>query len=107
MVKLVEVVKVLRSKNAGPFMTTIDIFFKDERAYKKVKESGLINRDLIARIYNIPKEDVVGIFYYDVVWGVKVTIKKPGGLASGDPGQTDLFGCQQYIPLRDLEIDLD
>ncbi|MFX1589594.1 MAG: DUF4387 family protein [Promethearchaeota archaeon] len=51
MALLVDLAKVIRSKNAGPFMTTIDIFFDERENYEKVK------KNLIFR-YKKRKEDV-------------------------------------------------
>ena len=35
-----ELAKLVRSKNAGPFVMTIDIMFADEETYNKVKKSA-------------------------------------------------------------------
>jgi hypothetical protein len=43
-IKLGELAKFLRSKNAGPFKLTLDVFFNNSQDYKKVKESGVINK---------------------------------------------------------------
>ena len=42
--RLYECAKVLRSKNSGPFEMTLDCLFDDEQIYRKIKESGVINR---------------------------------------------------------------
>ena len=46
---LSELAKVLRSKNSGPFELTLDILFSDEAPYRRVKESGVLTRENIAR----------------------------------------------------------
>ena len=35
-----EKVKKIRSKNAGPFWITIDVFCGDKKVYKDVRENG-------------------------------------------------------------------
>jgi len=103
-VKLYDLAKVLRSKNAGPFELTLDILFDDERKYRLVKESGVIGRDLVCRLYKIPPEDVYHIVFFDAALGIKITIKRPTD--SGGIGDTDVYGAQQHAPLIDVPIPL-
>jgi Domain of unknown function (DUF4387) len=103
-IRLDRIAKVIRSKNAGPFMTTFDVFFDNFETYKKTKESGIFTKELIAALYKIPKETVVGIYCDDNAMGIKITIEKPDGIASGDVGCTDIYGTQQHAPLMSLEI---
>jgi len=46
----------------------------------------------------------LGIFFVDEARGIKITVPKPGGVASGDPDCRDIYGAQYYIPLLDVEI---
>lgn len=106
MTKLGELAKV-RSKNAGPFITTFDIFFSDAQSYNKVKELGFVTKERIAKLYRIPTEAVYGINFIDGVMTIKVSVYKygkKGYMSSGDPQNPDHFGAQQYIPLMSLEI---
>ncbi len=103
-VRLYDWAKVLRSKNAGPFELTLDIMFDDEAKYRLVKESGVINRDLICRLYGIPAEDVFHVVCFDAALGIKITIKRPTD--SGSIGDTDVYGAQQHAPLMDVAIPL-
>ena len=75
--KIYELAGVFRSKNAGPFRTTFDILFDDEEPYRRVKDSGVLTKELIAKLYGIKPEDVYGIFYVDAARGIKITIPKP------------------------------
>jgi hypothetical protein len=102
--KLSELAKVLRSKNAGPFLTTLDILFDTDAAYLKVRDSGILTKEYIARLYGISPKEVLGIYSVDAARGIKITIPKPVGMACGDPECRDLFGAQQHIPLLDIEI---
>ena len=102
--KLAEMAKVLRSKNAGPFLTTLDILFDTDEPYQKVKNSGVLTKEYMARLYSIKSEDVLGIYFVDEARGIKISIPKPVGMACGDPEGRDLFGAQQHIPLLDVEI---
>jgi hypothetical protein len=102
--KLHELATVLRSKSAGPFMNTIDIFLKTDEAYRRVRDSGILSREFVARLYHISPEEVIGIFFVDEARGIKITVPKPYGVASGDPDCRDIYGAQYYIPLLDVEI---
>ena len=97
---LSELAKIIRSKNAGPFMTTVDIFFDNRESYNIVKDS--LTNEKISQLYNIPIEDVIGIFNLDIVMGIKVTFIKPPGMTSGDQECTDIFGSNQHVPLMNF-----
>ena len=102
--KLCELATVLRSKNTGPFRTTFDLFFDDDETYQKVRDSGVLTKELIAELYDMKPQDVYGIFFVDTARGIKITIPKPADMASGAPRCRDLFGAQQHMPLMDIEI---
>ena len=102
--KLYKLAKVLRSKNAGPFVTTFDIFFERERDYLRVRDSGVLTQEYIAGLYHIKLKDVLGIYHLDAANGIKITIKKPEDMATGDPHCRDTYSAQQYLPLLDIEI---
>lgn len=104
MTKLTDLARVIRSKNAGPYELTLDIIFKDPRAYEEVKERRLISRELIARLYGRDPAEVKEPVYFDPAHAVKATMKRP--LPSGAPGDTDIYGAQQHAPLLGLELDL-
>ena len=53
---LYDIAKVIRSKNAGPFSITLDVLFDSPVIYQRVKESNLINKQTIAKLYQIPEE---------------------------------------------------
>lgn len=102
--KLYEVSKVLRSKNAGPFELTMDVILENENVYKKVKESGVINKQLVAKLYNIEEKDISTLTFFDAALAFKLTIKRP--IDSGSIGETDVYGSQQHAPLMGIEIAL-
>ena len=41
--RLADVAKVIRSKNAGPLLLTIDVIFDDQSIYERVIASGIIS----------------------------------------------------------------
>jgi uncharacterized protein DUF4387 len=101
MPKLHELAKLIRSKNAGPFQLTIDVMFDDLATFERVLASGAIDAERISSIYGTRPEDV-RVIPYDAAYAIKVTIPRP--IVSGDLGDGDMMGGQQYGPLVDLEI---
>ena len=101
MTKLAELASLIRSKNAGPFELTIDIMFDDARVYERVKQSGALSREVIARSYGVAV-DAVRFFESDSALAIKASIPRP--IIQGDIGDSDGHGGQQYAPLMEIEI---
>lgn len=101
-VRLVDLAKTIRSKNAGVDQITFDIIFRDRDTYELVKRSGGLTTDVVARLYAIPRERITTFVEYDPGLAIKFTIRRER--PSGSPGERDVFGAQQYAPLFDLPI---
>lgn len=102
MINIIDVAKVIRSKNSGPFKLTIDVIFKDEEKYKFAKNSNVITPELIADLYHLSKDQIVAFTWYDQGRALKVTI--PRSIPSGSPGDTDVYGCQQHAPMLKIKF---
>ena len=96
-----DVASFVRSKNAGPFAVTIDIFFAEETVYRAVRWSGLLSESRIADIYGVPQESV-RLFAVDQALAIKISLPRP--VAAGDFGDSDVAGGQQFLPLLDLVL---
>jgi Domain of unknown function (DUF4387) len=101
MTQLAELARLIRSKNAGPFELTFDIMFDDDATYQRVKNSGALTREEVAKRYNLPVNDVK-FFFCDHAFAIKASIPRP--YFQGDPRDSDGHGGQQYAPLMDIEI---
>ena len=101
MTALARLARLIRSKNAGPFELTFDIMFEDEQTYERVKQSGAVSREAVARCYGLPAAQVK-FFYCDNALAIKASIPRP--VVQGDPRDSDGHGGQQYAPLMDIEI---
>jgi hypothetical protein len=99
---LQELAKTIRSKNAGTDKITFDIIFKEKEAYDLVCNSGVINRKSMAELYNISEDKITDFVQYDPAYAIKFTIMRDR--PSGDPGDGDIFGSQQYPPLLSIQI---
>ena len=104
MATLGELADVMRSKNAGPFQFTIDLMFNDRATYDRVKNSGVIEANVLAPLYQV-EEDLVRIMPFDRVRAIKITIpRRTGDYGSGSAFDRDVYGAQQHGPLVDLKI---
>jgi len=98
-----EIARVVRSKNAGPFLITIDVILPNEGCY--VAALRAITKKAVANAYGISEEDVLGVHPYPPALAIKVTIKRR--TPAGEPGDTDVYGAQQHVPLAMLEVEVD
>lgn len=99
--RLAPLARLIRSKNAGPFELTFDVMFEDEARYSRVKRSGALTRNVVARCCGLLPEQVK-FFYVDNALAVKASIPRP--TIQGDIYDSDGHGGQQYAPLMDIEI---
>jgi len=102
--KLHQLAKTIRSKNAGVDRITFDIIFNEEANYLLVKQSKVLTVDSVARIFNVSIDRICDFVEYDPAFAIKFTIQRKR--SSGSPGEGDIFGCQQYPPLLDIEIPM-
>jgi uncharacterized protein DUF4387 len=100
--KLSELAKTIRSKNAGVDKYTFDVIFLDRASYDLVRESGVLSRDAVCRIFGIDPTRVTDHVAFDPALAIKFTISRLQ--PSGSPGDADIFGAQQYGPLLDIEV---
>ena len=98
---LQDIAKVIRSKNAGPRCTTLDIMFNSDADYQKVVQSKVINPALIAELYAMPAAEVK-IIEHPMSRALKIAI--PRKVTAGDPGDRDVYGAQQHTRLFKVEI---
>ena len=61
-----------------------------------------MTRKAIADAYGLPEEKILDFMFFDPGMGIKANLKRNS--PSGGPGETDVYGCQQYAPLFALEI---
>jgi hypothetical protein len=103
MARIQDIVRVCKSKNAGPFELTIDLVFDDRALYAKVRDSGIVTPALFARLYGVAPEAVL-LTPYDAAMAIKATF--PRLVPAGGVGDTDVYGCQQHAPLLDVDIPI-
>lgn len=102
MTQLVQLADVLRSKNAGPFQITIDIFFPNLATHDRVWAANVLTPEVIGSLYGVDRSRVV-VLPFRRVLAIKITLDRPLQ-SSGSPNDTDVYGAQQHAPLMALEI---
>ena len=100
--KLSQLAKTVRSKNAGVDLITFDIIFRERQQYERVKRARVLTRETIAELYGLAPELIVDFVEFDPAFAIKFTITRLR--PSGSPGDPDIFGSQQYAPLLDVEV---
>lgn len=100
--KLIDLVEFLFSKNAGPYIVTFDVVFKDDETYRRVCESGVFTKQRIASLFKVPEDVIHSIHQYDAGRVIKFNLIRD--ISSGDFGDRTVFGSQLWAPLIDLEI---
>ncbi len=100
--KLYELAKTIRSKNAGVDRITFDIIFNNKENYERVKKSKALSIKTVATLYGINESRICDFVEFDSAMAIKFTIQRER--SSGSFGEGDIFGCQQYPPLLDLNV---
>ena len=97
-----DVVELVRSKNAGPFWLTLDVFCDDDESYERIAADGVLTAERIAATYRVDPAHV-RIFRMPAIRVVKVSF--PRRVPSGSIGDRDIHAGQQHVPLRNLPLD--
>jgi len=96
-----ELASQVRSKNAGPFWMTIDVFFDTDETYERATRSALTDVDVISALYATDPA-TVKVFCLPQLRALKVSVPRP--TAQGSVGERDMHAGQQYVPLLDLPM---
>lgn len=99
MKKLIDYTKILRSKNAGPLFITYDLIFRNREDMNYVAQR--LTKAQIAKAYDVAEEKI-DIIVYGVVNSIKITFPRKN--ISGSLQDTDIYGCQQHVPLSEIEL---
>jgi hypothetical protein len=79
--------KLVRSKNVGPFWLTIDIMFDDAEAYHHASDAEILNRAASARLYNNNRNEII-VVNHDMAQPIKVSFpahKAPAQSSTATP----------------------
>lgn len=96
--------RLIRSKDAGPFMLTLDLFFADAGVHRAFRASGALEPAVIGQLYRVDPAQV-DIYDMDEISAVKISFPRP--IPSGEFGDTDITGGQQYAVLVEFLASLE
>jgi hypothetical protein len=99
--KLIDIARVIRSKNAGPTTLTLDVLFNDETGYRRALDSPALQPAAIAPLYGLRAEQVKLIAYPPAI-AIKIAMDRT--IVAGSPGDRDVYGAQQHGPLLEIEL---
>ena len=102
--RLLDMAVVIRSKDAGINRLTFDIIFTSAENYEAALHSNVFARESVARILNVPLNQIVGTFFVDTCNAIKISIDRPNISASLD--ERDVFGAQQQAAIEHLSIPI-
>lgn len=102
MPKLREICRHIRSKNAGPFWVTFDLFFDTEENYVRYRDSAALGSDAIARLYGARAFEVKRIAV-DSLLMIKISYPRPH--PQGWMHERDMHSGQLYVRLLDTVVD--
>jgi hypothetical protein len=91
----------VRSKNAGPFWLTFDVFFPDRESFRRAAESALTDSNALGGLFDLPPKNVK-IFILGNLLAIKISFPRPR--VQGSIGDPDIHGGQQFVPLLSLQV---
>lgn len=93
--------KYIRSKNAGPFWLTLEIFLKSKEDFDRLVALDVVTPELISRLYESPV-DQVQIFFCENTNIIKISFPRP--VIQGSLQDRDIHAGQQFIHLAGVEV---
>ena len=101
MPKVSEACRYVRSKVAGPFWVTTDLFFKDQETFQRYSQSEALSAASIGSIYGV---DPALVQHYPVPDLNFLKISYPRKGSAGGVEERDMHSGQQYVYMLDLEL---
>ncbi len=98
---LVEIASIVRSKNAGPLTVSFDLMFPTEAAYLQAAQSAALTVSALALVFDRPAKEI-NVTLYAAALAIKITM--PRAVVSGSPGDRDVYGAQQHLPLLAVQV---
>ena len=99
MPKLADKVLRVRSKNAGPFWATVDVFCGEPAAFNEVR--SVLKTETVARLFQTPTQ-LVKRFDIADLGVIKFSFPRP--IVQGSRDDRDMHGAQYAVLLAELEV---
>jgi hypothetical protein len=91
-----DVCRHVRSKNAGPFWITVDLFFRDREAFDIYARAPVLQADAIGQLFDAP---VSMVKRFEVPDLAVLKISYPRATPQGGAYERDMHAGQQYVRL--------
>ncbi|MDH6589595.1 hypothetical protein M2161_008701 [Streptomyces sp. SAI-133] len=91
----------VRSKNAGPFWVTMELFLRDADGYRIAADETYLNEGTVARLYGLDEAEVL-MFRIPSLNVVKISFPRPVSQAS--LRDRDVHSGQHHVPLAVLPL---
>ena len=101
MPKVREVCHHVRSKVAGPFWVTMELFMRDADGYAVAADPSFLDERRIAQLYGVDEDDIQ-MFRIPSLNVVKISFPRPVGQAS--LRDRDVHSGQHHVPLAMLPV---
>lgn len=101
MASLSELAASIRSKNAGPFWVTVDVFFNDQESFDTT--SGALQTRRVAEVLQVDQDSIKRFDLKDISV-IKFSFPRP--VVQGDRFDRDMHGAQFAWLLADIELNL-
>ncbi|CAI7651749.1 unnamed protein product [Penicillium pancosmium] len=99
---MMDIAKIIRSKNSGPFEMTFDIMFDTTEAYTRVKNPNNLANQRVMSLYHLKPEDIIVNTFFEPALAWKCTIRRPWG--QGTVGERDTLVTQQHGTLLTIAV---
>jgi hypothetical protein len=98
---LADLAHEVRSKNAGPFWVTMELFLRDAEGYRIAADESFLNERVVADLYRVD-EATIQIFRIPSLNVVKISFPRP--VTQGSLRDRDMHAGQHHVPLALLAI---
>lgn len=96
-----DVARYVRSKNAGPFWVTVDIFFADDESFRRYRSDPALSTPQIAALFET-RGDLVKRFEVPQLQMIKVSF--PRGAPQGGMVERDMHSGQAFVRMLGLDL---
>ena len=103
MITLADVCRYVRSKNAGPFWITTDLFFHDRAGYERYAAGDALSPAAVAPRLGVEPGEVRR---FDVPDLLVIKFSYPRQQPQGGAIERDMHGGQRFVDLLDLRLDV-
>jgi len=91
----------VRSKNAGPFWITMELFMRDADGYRIAADETFLHEGVVADLYRVDPGSVQ-IFRIPSLNVVKISYPRP--VSQGSLRDRDVHAGQHHVPLAQLVV---